>query len=134
MKKYTKILLAAIIIILLGIGFWQFSAFNLKNNNQTNNVVQEASTTLEIKTTDSVSFDIADFIGKTALQATASKTKLVTNGEAENAFVTSINGYAADSDNHEFWELVINGSEAQVGAGSYIIQKGDSILWQIDTY
>lgn len=132
MKKSTKTIFAIILIVVLGLGFWQISSLSFKN--KTNNVVQEVPTTLKINTVPPIDFDISNFVGKTALEATGSKVDLVTNGEGINAFVTAINGRAANTNKHEFWELIINGSEAQVGAGSYVIQKGDSIIWQIDTY
>lgn len=60
--------------------------------------------------------------------------KVVTKGEAENAFVTSIDGRVASDAKREFWALYVNGKLSDVGAGSYIVKNGDKIKWQIDKY
>src|SRR3989344_6909905 len=72
--------------------------------------------------------------GSTALDLTQQVAVVETSGEGEMAFVTSIDGRAADSSKNEFWELVINGEPSQVGAGSYLVQEGDKIEWRISTY
>lgn len=79
-------------------------------------------------------YDVSDFVGKTALEATESKVVVVANGTGENAFVTSISGQSADVKKREFWEFKVNGTQAQVGAGSYIIQNHDQIEWKITNY
>jgi hypothetical protein len=133
MKKYTKVIIATLVIILLGFGLWQARTLYSKKI-QTEKTAQEISTTLKIDGENPITFNVSDFVGKSVLEATQSKTNTVTSGTGVNAFVTSIEGRTADSAKNEFWKLIINGSDAQVGAGSYFIQKGDSILWQIDTY
>lgn len=60
--------------------------------------------------------------------------EIKTQGEGKMALVTSINDREADFSKREFWELVVNGEPAQVGAGSYIVQAGDKIEWRISTY
>ena len=72
--------------------------------------------------------------GKTALDLTKQVAKVETKGEGQNAFVNSINGKAANSVKKEFWELLVNGKPAEVGAGSYKIKNGDKIEWRISTY
>ena len=72
--------------------------------------------------------------GETALDATKAAAEVVTSGEGETAFITSINGREADASKNEFWELVINGENAQVGAGGYKIQDDDKIEWRISIY
>ncbi|OGY28264.1 MAG: hypothetical protein A2Z42_01820 [Candidatus Woykebacteria bacterium RBG_19FT_COMBO_43_10] len=78
--------------------------------------------------------DVVAEEGETALDLTKKVADVVTSGEGEMAFVTSIDGRAADSSKNEFWELVINGEPAKVGAGSYTVQDGDKIEWRISTY
>jgi hypothetical protein len=133
MKKYTKTIIAALVVFILGLGLWQVKALHSKSV-QPEKQVQQISTTLKIDGTTPQSFDVSAFVGKTALEATQTEAKIVTNGTGANAFITSINGRAADTKKHEFWELDANGKETEVGAGSYIIQKGDSIVWHINTY
>ncbi len=55
-------------------------------------------------------------------------------GEGENAFVTAINGRAADDSKNEFWSLSVDGEPAQVGAGSLETEDGQEITWTIDTF
>ncbi|MGW2094845.1 DUF4430 domain-containing protein [Promicromonospora sukumoe] len=55
-------------------------------------------------------------------------------GEGENAFVTAINGRAADDSKNEFWSLSVDGELAQVGAGSLETVDGQEITWTIDTF
>jgi hypothetical protein len=54
-------------------------------------------------------------------------------GEGENAFVTTIDGVAANPDN-QFWALYVNGEAATVGAGSLETKDGDEITWKLETY
>lgn len=82
----------------------------------------------------SQTFDISSFVGKSALIATEATVKVTASGQGENAFVTAINGVAADPKKREFWELDANGTETQVGAGSYIIQNNDLIEWRLNTF
>lgn len=72
--------------------------------------------------------------GKTALDLTREVAKVETSGEGQNAFVTAINGRTADSAKKEFWELLVNGKPAQVGAGSYVVKNGDKIEWRISKF
>ena len=60
--------------------------------------------------------------------------KVMMKGEKEMAFVTSINDRLADDSKHEFWAFYVNGKQAEVGAGSYIVKQGDTIEWKIETY
>ncbi|MEI6533019.1 MAG: DUF4430 domain-containing protein [Candidatus Roizmanbacteria bacterium] len=70
----------------------------------------------------------------TALTVLQINNKVVMKGEKEMAFVTGINNRLADDSKHEFWALYVNGKQAQVGAGSYIVKQGDTIEWKIETY
>ncbi|MFC8921620.1 DUF4430 domain-containing protein [Cellulosimicrobium sp. NPDC057127] len=55
------------------------------------------------------------------------------SGEGENAFVTAIDGVAADPDG-EFWALYVNGEMASVGAGSLETEDGDEITWKLEAF
>jgi len=72
--------------------------------------------------------------GQTALELTKKVVEVITSGEGEMAFVTTIGGTKADAAKNEFWELLINGESAQVGAGSYEVKDSDKISWQISTF
>ncbi|OLT51341.1 hypothetical protein BJF88_15105 [Cellulosimicrobium sp. CUA-896] len=55
------------------------------------------------------------------------------SGEGENAFVTAIDGVAADPDG-EFWALYVNGEMASVGAGSLETEDGDEVTWKLEAF
>ncbi len=56
------------------------------------------------------------------------------SGSGASAFVTSINGRAADQAKQEYWALYVNGEFATVGAGALKTHAGDRIEWRISTF
>jgi hypothetical protein len=131
MKNLKKLLILLLILLGIAAAFFYFNSGSKKPASQSPAASQTLKTILSV---DEESFDISSFIGKSALEATMGSIKVEESGSGQNAFVTAINDKTADSNKHEFWELVINGKPAEVGAGSYIIQTGDSILWRLNTY
>lgn len=73
-------------------------------------------------------------IGSTALQLLNITHKIVTKGQKENAFVTTIDNRLANPQKKEFWAFHINGKQAMAGAGTYIVKNNDTIEWKIETY
>ena len=71
---------------------------------------------------------------RTALDLLNRTNKIETNGTGKNAFITKINSREADKNKREFWAFYVNGKQAQVGAGSYILHQSDKIEWKIETY
>ena len=71
--------------------------------------------------------------GVTALELLSQKAKIKTNGTGKNAFVTSINGIAANPSN-QYWELSVNGKTSMVGAGSVITKNSDTITWKLQSF
>ncbi len=71
---------------------------------------------------------------QTALQLLSKTNTIKTKGAGNDAYITSIDGREAAAKNKEFWAFYINGKQSQVGAGSYIIQNEDSLLWKIEKY
>ena len=68
----------------------------------------------------------------TALQFLKSKFKVETktfSGVGE--FVTVINGIKETSGKN-FWALYVNGKQAKVGAGDYVLQEGDKVEWKLE--
>jgi hypothetical protein len=131
MNRYKKLLILLPIVfgfIAAVLLFWRKTPTSVSPIPQSS---QELNTTLSI---GEKSFDVSQFVGKSALEATQHFAEVLTKGAGENAFITAIDGKVAYSKKHEFWELVINGKPAEVGAGSYVIQKGDSISWRLSTY
>jgi hypothetical protein len=137
MKKYTKQFLLLLVVIALFFGFQTLKTKNQNTSIQNEKVVQEFKANLTINYgTNSPSFNVSQFIGRTVLEATQTvlSGKMKATGENENAFVTSLNGRDANSKKREFWELLVNGKQAEVGAGTYKIQNGDEIVWKMSTY
>jgi hypothetical protein len=138
MKLYKKSALFLLAILLVAAGCYVFVHKNSTViNPSVAGVAVENKTTLIVAIGSEVqNYDISKYAGKTVLEATREATggNLITSGAGENAFVTAIAGRQADAAKHEFWELLVNGEQSQVGAGSYIIKDGDQIKWQISTY
>lgn len=72
--------------------------------------------------------------GETALDLISKVASVSASGVKENAFITGINNRMADSSKNEFWEMIINGKSAEVGAGSYQVNDGDQIEWKISKF
>lgn len=137
MKKYLKISLLLATVLALCLGFWSLKNHNQKTSIPNERTVRNFKLTLTINNgVTTKSFDASGYLGKTALETTLSLTngKVVTKGTGVNAFVTSIDGRAADDSKHEFWELFVNGLSSTMGAGTYIVKDGDQIEWHINTY
>ncbi|KKP87139.1 MAG: hypothetical protein UR89_C0006G0015 [Candidatus Roizmanbacteria bacterium GW2011_GWA2_35_8] len=71
---------------------------------------------------------------KSALDLLKEKSKAIAKGEGVNAYVVSINGVEAKTEDKEYWAFYVNGKMAEVGAGSYIVKEGDKIEWKIEKY
>lgn len=142
MQKIQKNLVVIAIAVLVALGL----GFALLNQKQTETKTTSSTTTnseqkefvaaLTIDTgTEKQTFDLtSEVIGKTVLEVTEQNAQIVKTGEGKNAFITSINGRVADSAKKEFWKLIINGKDAEMGAGSLTVADGDSITWEIDTF
>ena len=138
MKKW----IIAVVLVAAVLGGGYFVSTNLDQKNEASPVstqeVKKIKASVEIdsggeeKSPSKYSVEVEE--GKTVLDATNKVADVATSGEGEMAFVTSINDRVADSSKNEFWELVINGESAQVGAGGYKIQDGDKIEWRISQF
>ncbi len=131
------ILVIAALVILFGGGYYFVNQNNKAETKSSPSTIQEATEaiTLTVKADGSEKkYQAKNVVGKTALEATEQVVTIEKSGEGDMAFITSINGRVASDAKKEFWKLVVNGKDAQVGAGSYTIVKGDAIGWEIDTY
>src|SRR5690349_21236488 len=139
MKKFYPMLSVFFILVLLLLGS---SIFKLSQKmEQKQQTLKQSTSTLTVYQsiqpipTSASKFDKIDVKkGTTALDLLKKTTKLETKGEGKDAFVTSINGKKANDEKHEFWAFYVNGKQAQVGAGSYILQNNDKITWKIENY
>ena len=71
--------------------------------------------------------------GMTALELLERNATVIKSGTGENAFVTSINGVAANSQN-QYWAFYVNDEPATVGAGSYNTKPTDTISWRLASF
>ncbi|WP_407317573.1 DUF4430 domain-containing protein [Isoptericola halotolerans] len=81
---------------------------------------------------DVTEFSYAGEHGKTALDLLlVHDPDAEVSGEGEMAFVTAIQGRAAE-DGEEFWGLYVDGEMAQVGAGALETEDGQEIQWKLE--
>src|SRR3990167_8107042 len=115
------ILVVVALVVLLGGGYY-FANQDKKQETETTTQEKIEETVVSVKADGSEKkYQAKNVVGKTALQATEQVVTIEKSGEGEMAFITSINGRVASDSKKEFWKLVINGKEAQVGAGSYTL-------------
>lgn len=135
MNSYKKPLILLLIFLGLGVGIYYLEIGSKPISIPNQNTAASLNVSLSINDeAGSQSYEVPGYIGKTTLIATQSVAKVETSGVGTDAFVTAINNRKANTKKHEFWELIINGKPSQVGAGSYTIQNGDSLLWKLSTY
>ena len=70
----------------------------------------------------------------TALELLQQQAEVKMKGTDVEAFIIEINGRKADEAQREYWSMYVNGKPAEVGAGSYKLQDGDTIEWKIEQY
>lgn len=135
--RKNSIAVIIVVLVLVGGGLFVANQNKAKDSQSTTTSTQEKSTTVKVTVKadgQEKSYGVENAVGKTALQVTEEAVTIEKSGEGANAFITSISGRAADDSKKEFWKLVVNGEDAQVGAGSYTLTSGDNIVWEIDTY
>ena len=71
--------------------------------------------------------------GVTALVLLSQAAKIETSGTGEMAYVTSINGVTANPKN-QYWQLLVNGKSASVGAGSLVTKNSDTITLKLSSF
>lgn len=52
--------------------------------------------------------------------------------EADEGFVTMIEGYEQEPDNNKYWMYAVNGEDAMVGAHEYELQENDQVEWRLE--
>lgn len=141
MVKFVQKNLLAVVILLIIVVVGAFSLISNESEKAQKPVSttekKEVVATVVIKADSAEKrYELTSGVGKTALEVSnqATGNKVVTKGEGVNAFVTTINGREASDAKHEFWKLIVNGKDSEVGAGSYTVGQGDNITWVIDTY
>lgn len=100
------------------------------NQPQSNTTEQQTTKKLELVNNE-LSYQGKE--GITALALLEENATIVTSGTGEMAYVTTINGVLADS-TKEYWQFIVNGESASVGAGSYVTKDSDTITWKLTTF
>lgn len=52
--------------------------------------------------------------------------------EADDGFITSIDGHTQDEKAKKYWTYTVNGQMAQVGAQDYTLKAGDQVTFTLD--
>lgn len=127
-----NILILGFLIIFFGTGFIQYKNTTPREKKiPISTISVKQIITIDSKKNQST---VRMKVGSTALQLLESTHKVISKGENENAFIGTIDGRWASPDNNEFWAFYVNGHQAQVGAGTYVIKNNDTIEWKIETY
>lgn len=139
MKKYTKILFAASVVVLLAAGC---NKTQLQQNKQQapqsvpigqTQTKQNADSltvrqTVEGSNLNQPSYQVV--AGKSAIDLLKANHQVQTKEyQGLGEFVLSIDGNAPDS--KHFWEFFVNGKSSNVGASSYTLKDGDKIEWKL---
>ncbi len=133
-KKQLAIWITSAIIVIGGAATGIYLYENQSNSAEVEQVDQTTQTTAETDSTakvTTITYQGQD--GKTALELLEAAASIEKSGEGENAYITSINGVAADS-TKEYWAFSINGEASMVGAGSYVTKSSDVIKWDLTTF
>lgn len=121
-KKILYLVVGLLIVTGLGTGVYLYNGYSDKPTTATVKVVESKDTIKYMGRT-----------GATALELLKEAATVVTKGEGENAYITTVNGKEADS-KKEYWAFYINGTASMVGAGSYNTQSTDQIEWKLTTF
>ncbi|MBI3984267.1 DUF4430 domain-containing protein [Candidatus Microgenomates bacterium] len=129
-KRLISVLVAAGLVV----GVLGYALIQNNDNPNTDQAAATQSFQVQYQVSDAEAKTVAVNSGETALAVLQRVATVVTSGEGANAFVTAINGRKADTSKREFWSFYVNGKQAEVGAGSYVLQSNDQIQWRIETY
>jgi len=129
-KKYFPLIL--FVFICIGAAFIQYkNSLPIKKEIVINMITAKHGVTIDGQKKEA---SVKIKMGSTALQLLSSTHKIISKGEKQNAFITTIDERAALTEKREFWAFYVNGKQAVVGAGSYIVKNNDTIEWKIETY
>ena len=57
--------------------------------------------------------------------------KIESLGSGELTFITSIGGAENEGADGRNWQFYVNGERSNVGAGAYVVESGDHVLWKL---
>ena len=123
MKKRVLIYVISALIVL---GLVGGSVYYYRTHNDKVSTTQEKA-----GPTTQLSYEGKD--GMTALELLQKNADVKTSGTGKDAFVTSVNGTAANPKS-QYWAFFVNDETATIGAGSYVTKNGDKITWKLTTF
>ena len=126
MKKRIIIYIIGALVLIGGI---TTAVYFYQSNKTSDNTVKTEQK--ETKKTNEITYKGKN--GITALALLKQNAEIITRGEGEAAFVTVINGVAANPKN-QFWAFNVNGKAATVGAGSYVTKDSETITWKLSSF
>ncbi len=131
MKKFTKqqIILAIAAVVLIVVAVAAGVYYN-QSISAANPIVIEKVAKPEL-VNNTLTYKGKD--GITALALLQENATILTSGTGEMAYVTSIDGVAANPSN-QYWEFLINNVSSSVGAGSYTTKSTDTITWKLSSF
>jgi len=119
--NWKRILPVVIVILLIG----GVAGYAIHRHEEDTKPVVAASTTPAPQVKD-LTYKGED--GKTAMTLLKAKYTVTTTHYSFGDSVDSINGLAADS--KHYWEFMVNGTDASVGADAYTSKSTDTIEWK----
>ena len=129
MKKQHIVIASIVALLLIGVGA---VTINVTQNNSTTNATAKVETT-KAHLNNKQELAYSGKTGSTALALLQEYSTAETTGTGEMAYVTSIDGLAANPSN-QYWAFLVNGEMASVGAGSFITKDTDIITWKLSSF
>jgi hypothetical protein len=131
--KRLETILIAVIILVLGVAYGVLSskvdAPNTSNDSLQPVVSQQATSQQQVPDSSSVRYSGQE--GRTALDLLKANYRVETQSFGDmGEFVKAIDGVEPDSTH--FWSFYLNGSQSQVGAGTYFTKSTDIIEWRLE--
>lgn len=125
-KENKKNVLAGLVIAVLALGAVTFVAVDT-NNNQTPTTTQSQTENKKVDQT-TISYDAKP--GITSLQQLKDENKgVVTESSQYGEYVSAIGDYKGGDDG-KYWSFYVDGKLSDVGAGTYVQNGNEKIVWK----
>lgn len=112
--------IAVLIIVLVGGGFLWNRSRNADTDDTNTPVAGQVNTDISYSGVE----------GQSALALLKATHTVETKTYSFGEMVIAIDGQVA-TDGTNFWEFLVNGQQATVGAGDYLTKAGDQISWKL---
>jgi hypothetical protein len=126
-KRFETILIAVIILV-LGVAYGVLNS-KVDAPNTGNEPLRQTTSQQQVPDSSSISYSGQE--GRTALDLLKANYRVETESFGDmGEFVKAIEGVEPDSTH--FWSFYVNGSQSQVGAGTYFTKSTDTIEWKFE--